>query len=255
MKSSIEPLWTHLAQRAADFDTDFAEQRLYTEAYEVLPAVALSELVVTIRLFLLDSSYPSFSDRPGEGAVIALVLIGIFNGELTDRVIEDVAGTQIAGDHRGIARTRMCPGQRPATQPSISSQCIAIPTFEDGADFDVAELAHIIVAIVLAPGPTQKHIACRLHQVLADDDTLAVIRVTAFTCIRLKHRGACFFYLKEDRIVLTCDEERNRTEGTHAANANDLKCQVTELEAIKEYLYVFRQRIAVHPDGLGVPGL
>src|SRR5208283_15491 len=57
-----------------------------------------------------DSTPP---DRLDEGAVVAKVLVGVFDREFADRVVERRIGAHVARDLRRIAGSRVRPSQRP----------------------------------------------------------------------------------------------------------------------------------------------
>ena len=59
---------------------------------------------------------PTLADRFDEGAIVAKVLVGVFNRELAHRVIERRIGAHVTGDPRGVAGPRMGPRQRPGAE-------------------------------------------------------------------------------------------------------------------------------------------
>ena len=69
-------------------------------------------------------------------------------------------------------------------------------------DLDIAELADIVVTPLHALGPAEKDVAGRLHEPVAVDDTLSVVREDAFPRIGLQDRGACLLELEDERIAV-----------------------------------------------------
>ena len=64
-------------------------------------------------------SYASGGYGVQERRVVALVLVGVGLGEGSDGAIEDVGGTEVAGDCDRVAGTRVGAGERPRAQPGV----------------------------------------------------------------------------------------------------------------------------------------
>src|SRR5271165_360217 len=131
-----------------------------------------------------DSTLP---DRLDEGAVVAKVLVGVFDRELAYRVVEGRIGAQVARNHCGIAGSRMRPCERPGAELAEFPQHRDVPVFHDGRDFRVAKLAEVIIAAVLSARPAEENVACRLHEALARHDPLALVLVQGLAGVRLEH--------------------------------------------------------------------
>src|SRR5271166_3150545 len=112
----------------------------------------------------------TLADRLDEGAVVAKVLVGVFDRELAYCVVEGRIGAHVARDHRRIAGPRMRPSQRPGAKLAVFPQRRDVPVFQDGGDLRVAKLTEIIVAAVLSARPAEENVACRLHEALARHD-------------------------------------------------------------------------------------
>jgi len=89
----------------------------------------------------------------------------------------------------------MCSRQCPGAQPAIGGQAVNVPSLDDRADLDIAQLAKIVVSAILPGRPAEEHVACRLHQALPGNHPLAVVGMQARACIRFEHRFPRLFYL------------------------------------------------------------
>ena len=67
-------------------------------------------------------------------------------------------------------------------------------------DLDISELTDIKVTSSLTLGPAEEDVAGRLHEPVAVDDTLSVVREDALPRISLQDRGARLLDLKNERF-------------------------------------------------------
>src|SRR5436190_19454086 len=65
---------------------------------------------------------PAIAHRLDEGRIIALDLIGVRNGVVSDRLVELVGAAQIPRNHCRITRLVVRPRQRQATERGVSPQ-------------------------------------------------------------------------------------------------------------------------------------
>jgi hypothetical protein len=107
----------------------------------------------------------------------------------------------VAGERGGIGRARMGTREYPAAKPAVADEVPRFHDLYDRLDLHVAQLPKVIVAAPVAVRPAEKDVTCRLHQPLANDDSLAVVVVHAPARKRLEHRRACLFDLQEQRIA------------------------------------------------------
>src|SRR5271169_2042568 len=161
-------------------------------------------------------------DRFDEGPVVAEVLIGVFDREFGDRVMEGRIRSQVTCNARRIARSRMGPRQRPAAKPAVLAQHADVPVLDDGGNLGVAKLAQIVIAAVPTARPANEDVARQLHEPLASHDPLAVDRVPVLAGVGLEHGLPRLLDLQEDRVVLGRHEQSDGAIGANAADAHDL---------------------------------
>src|SRR6266487_3181503 len=89
--------------------------------------------------------HPACGNRVNKQAVIALVLIGVGDGEISDRAIESVTAAEVAGDQRGPAGPGMRAGQGPSAQPRVVAELAGIHQRDVHAALHVTQLAQVIV--------------------------------------------------------------------------------------------------------------
>src|ERR1700733_6240045 len=127
-----------------------------------------------ISVFRYDRN-PTLADRFGKAAIVAKVLVGVFNRELAHRVVERRIGVYIASNPRRVAGSRMRPCKRPGAELAEFLQGREVPVFRDRRDFCIAKLAEVIVAANHSARPAQENVAPRLHETLARPKPLAMV--------------------------------------------------------------------------------
>jgi hypothetical protein len=68
---------------------------------------------------------------------------------------------------------------------------------------------------------------------LSVDHPLPMVRTGARARIGFEHRLLGLLDLKKQRIVVRCDEKPNAADGTDAADANNLDCDIAQSIAVK----------------------
>jgi hypothetical protein len=115
------------------------------------------------------------SDRLDERAVVAKVLIGVFDRKLADRVVEGRVGSQVASDPGRIAGPRMGARQRPAAKLAPLAQRRGVPVLNDPGELRVPKLPELIVTPVFPASPAEEDVARRLHEPLPGDHLGALL--------------------------------------------------------------------------------
>ena len=94
--------------------------------------------------------------------------------------------------------------------------------------------------------PAEEDVARRLHQPLALDDALAVVRVLALAEVRLEHRRLRLLDLEEERVVVVpAEQQDDPAAGADAADADDLAGDVDQPELLEQVAAVALQRAPV----------
>src|SRR4051794_29272648 len=189
--------------------------------------------------------------RLRERPVVALVLVGVRSGEISDRTVEDVAPAEVGADRDAIAGSRVCAGQRPAARAGVDDE----PAWRDSTEIErrlpVPELAHVEVALLLVEAalvadPAEEDVARGLHRPLAFDDALAVVCERAPAEVRLEHGRPCLLDLQEERIaVVATEHQHDPAPRAHTADADHLACQVDVAERLEQLATVPLQRAPV----------
>ena len=146
--------------------------------------------------------YPALPDPFDEAAIVAKVLVGVFDRELAHCVVERRVGTQVARNACRIARSRMRPRQRPGAKLAEFVQSREVPVFGNRRNFRIAKLTEIVIAANHSARPAKEDVARRLHETLARHHPLAVVSVHGLASVRLKHRLSCLLDLQENWIVI-----------------------------------------------------
>src|SRR5206468_4690172 len=102
---------------------------------------------------------PAVAHRFDEGRIVALALISVCNGVVSDRLVEFARAAQIPSDHGGIARFGVRAGQRQTAERSESPQHPWSRGFDGRRNLHVAQLTDIEVAALRAPRPAQEAVA------------------------------------------------------------------------------------------------
>src|SRR5436190_3929983 len=148
---------------------------------------------------------PAGLDRARERGVVALVLVRVGLGEAGHRGVEHVAGSQVGGDCDPIARPRMCPGQRPAAHLPVARHLDRTHDVDIRRRLPVPELTDVQIALLAidsgGSNPAEEDVACRLHQPLALDDALTVVRKAALTRVGLEHGRLGLLGLEKERVL------------------------------------------------------
>ena len=105
------------------------------------------------------------------------------------------------------------PGQGPAADAAVDGQGGRGQVGRVDRNLPVPELAEVKVALAVVeadrPQPAQEDVAGRLHDPLAIDHPLALVRDLAFPGEGGEHRVLGLFYLQEDRVgVPTAHEQQ-----------------------------------------------
>ena len=113
-----------------------------------------------------------------------LVEIGVRGGEGGDRAVEAVALAEIGSERDPVARASVRARERPAACRRIGSEPVRQNRLDVDRALSVPKLAHVEVArptveIALGATPAEEDVARRLHQPLALDHALAVVREAA----------------------------------------------------------------------------
>ncbi len=121
--------------------------------------------------------------------MIALVLVGVGNAELSQSIFESSALAHVAGQHQWIDRAGMRPRQHPATQAGVVFKIGRFHDLDHRLDLGVTELAQVYMCFFLACTgcPPQEHITGRLHGALAHHHPLPGMLPRAGAAIRLQH--------------------------------------------------------------------
>src|SRR5690242_17128254 len=96
--------------------------------------------------------------RSLERGVIPFGLVGVGDRELAHRVVECIAGSDIAADQPRMAGATMRTGQRPAAQLAIDFQQTSIERLDQGFDLRVAQLTHIELTAFEAGRPAEEDV-------------------------------------------------------------------------------------------------
>src|SRR5205807_7266934 len=106
------------------------------------------------------------------------------------------------------------------------------------------------VEVALGANPPQEDVARGLHQPLALDHALAVVREATPAEQRLEHGRVGLLDLQEERIApVPTQEQQHPAACSHAAHTDDLVSEVGIAEALEQRAALARQRPAVAPEG------
>src|SRR5437867_4809806 len=129
-------------------------------------------------------------DRPDEGRIVALHLIGVRNGVVANRLVKLITLAQIPRDHGGIPGLVVSPGEHQAAEGGVRPHQLRGLGFDGRCNLHVPELADIEGAAGGASRPGAEDAARGLHQTLPDDDALPAVRNAWGSGVRLEHRAA-----------------------------------------------------------------
>src|SRR5262245_36625359 len=148
----------------------------------------------------------------------------------------------------------MRPSKRPTANLCVDEKLAWKDSLEVGGALPVPELAEIEVAwlsgeIRLRTHPTEKDVACGLHQPLALDHSLSVVGVWGFAQHGLKDRWPGFLALEKKRVgVVPTEHQDDPTARADAADPDDLPGQVNEAVALEQLSPVARKCPPITPD-------
>ena len=92
--------------------------------------------------------------RGDERGVVSLVLIGVCNCEVGDRLIKSVALAYVAGEHRYVARARS--SQRPPANRAVADQVLRLHDFDHRRELHVAQLEQVVMAAFVTVRPAEE---------------------------------------------------------------------------------------------------
>ena len=194
---------------------------------------------------------PAGNGLPDHG-VVAVVLVGVRLGELEHRAVEPVARAEVRGKRDGAAGTRVSAGERPAAHLRVGQDARLPEQLELRRPLAVPQLAVVEVAPfrTRAGRPAEEHVAGRLHQALALDDSLPMVTLGRPAEIPLEDRGLGFLDLQEERVLLVdALEIRDQAQRPDAADTDDLAGDVDEAVPIDQLAPVGRQGAPVAGEG------
>src|SRR5215212_1862467 len=125
---------------------------------------------------------------------VGFVLVRVGLGVVADRLVEALALTEVGGDRGRVSGAGMGAGEGRSAEAGIDRHPLRAHRLDLGAPLAVPELADVEVAAPTVEAvhghPAEEHVAARLHQALADDDTTTMVVERAGTRKRLEDRGA-----------------------------------------------------------------
>ena len=195
--------------------------------------------------------------------VVALVLVGVRNRELCDRVVEDAGLPEVACDRVAVTGPGVGAGECPGAHPAPELHSLGSHPADVGGPFPVAQLADVEVAFVALqrePFPAEEDVARRLHQPLAANDAFALVGEFALAREWLEHGRPGFFDLQEQGVATSVDEQQDPCLGADAANADDLAREVDDPVLVEQVVAIGRERPRVEANHLahafehGLPG-
>ena len=141
---------------------------------------------------------PSSADKPARAdglahrCVVALVEIGVRDGEIGDRTVEDVALAEVRRDRNPVAGASVGTRERPAAHSGEDLEAARENRVEVRRRLPVPQLADVEVALLAVEAlrvanPAEEDVARRLHHPLALDHPLAVVVELALAEVRLEH--------------------------------------------------------------------
>ena len=95
--------------------------------------------------------------------MVALVLVRVARGEVGHGVVHGIVITQVAREHRRIARAGMAAGQGPAAQATPCHEVVVGHHLDDGGALLVLELPHVAMAAEQADPRAEQHVAGSLE--------------------------------------------------------------------------------------------
>src|SRR5215470_14639903 len=128
-----------------------------------------------------------------ERGVVAVVLVGVFLGEVGDRLVEFAGAAEVGGQGDAVAGSGVGPGQGPPAHLRVDGHARGDHLLDREGELPVLQLAYVVV--VLLPvgayhvGPAEEDVAFGLHQELSGDHPLAVAGVVAAPAVGGQGRG------------------------------------------------------------------
>src|SRR5688572_5235642 len=112
------------------------------ELKSIVPSLTRLPHLLSV-LFHHSGFHPAGPDSGYQGGVVALVLIGIGDTEISHGIFEGGTLAHIARQHDHIARARVGPRQRPAAQSGVAGQIGWFHHLHHRLDLGVAQLAKV----------------------------------------------------------------------------------------------------------------
>src|SRR3954447_12099496 len=123
--------------------------------------------------------YPALVNGFDQGPVVMLVLVGVRLGEITDRAVEGVGGSEVGRDGDAVAGPRVRAGERPPADPAVGHQVLRPHRADVERALAVVQLADVDVSPAALdaghPVPPQEGVAGLLHESLTGHHTLALV--------------------------------------------------------------------------------
>jgi MFS family permease len=143
-------------------------------------------------------------DGGEEPVVVALVLVGVRDGEVRDGLVEHIRSAEIGGDRDAVPRPRVCPGERPPAQPGVHLHAPGLHRPDVQGELPVPELADVEVPRLAVearhPLPAKEDVAGCLHEALTGHHSLALVGVPAGPGVAAQCRPLCLFHLQEEWV-------------------------------------------------------
>ena len=126
--------------------------------------------------------------------MVALALIGVGEGEFGNGLVEGVRLAHVTRDFDRFAGTGVGASERASTEFGVLEHETVTEDCHNARNLHVLKLANVEVPAEAALRPTEEKVAGRLHELAADDDTLAMVRVPTLARIgsKTKARASCF---------------------------------------------------------------
>lgn len=204
------------------------------------------------------ASEPSGAYVRGHGVEVALILVGIGRRELGDRLVETVGRADVRRDRDRIAGNGMGARKRPCTESCVDAECLVMHRRDVDRDLPVPELADVVVVDETveprSTEPPEQNVTIGLHEALALNDPLTVVRVCRPAGVGLEHRCLRFLDLQEEGVgCVATNEQRYPTSRADAPDPDDLASNVNNPVALDQGAAVVRQASDVQLKALDQP--
>src|SRR5215813_7112224 len=136
---------------------------------------------------------PAVFDGGLECGVVEFVLVGVFLGEVGDRLVEFVRAAEVGGQGDAVAGAGVGPGEGPPAHLGVDRHARGDHLLDRRGELPVFQLADVVVVVnpvgAYHVGPAEEDVAFGLHQVLPGDHALAVAGVVAAPAVGGQGRG------------------------------------------------------------------